>query len=93
MADVVFRENDLKRRDAALARRFEEEIASAATAVRDEEPLGCRILAWQRSGDLGTRSRVTIQFDRPGWVKLVSVPLRARPGQVRAVAAQALAHS
>jgi hypothetical protein len=89
MATVTITLNQLAGRDAALARRFENEIREAAAPGPDCH-LGCRILAWQRAWDLGSPDLVTVQFHLPGWVKVLAVSIGSTPGQVRSAVEQAL---
>jgi hypothetical protein len=93
MAHLDVISNELRGRDPDLARRFELEIEAAMQDLPRSrvETLVCRILAWQRRGDLGARDRVTLLFALPGWVKAISVPIQAAPGQVQEAAAMALA--
>jgi hypothetical protein len=89
MATVSITLNQLAGRDEALARRFEREIREAAAPGPDGE-IVCRILAWQRAWDLGSPDLVTVQFHRPGWVKVLAVSIGSSPGDVRKAAQQAL---
>lgn len=89
MATVTITLNQLSGRDKALARRFEHEIREAAACGPDWE-LGCRILAWQRAWDLGSPDLVTVQFNLPGWVKILAVNIGSVPGDVRRAVEQAL---
>jgi hypothetical protein len=89
MATVTITLNQLAGRDAALARRFENEIREAAAFGPDYD-LACRILAWQRAWDLGSPDLVTVQFHLPGWVKVVAVSIGAVPGEVRSAVERAL---
>ena len=81
MATVTITLNQLAGRDEALALRFESEIREAAAPGPDCE-IGCRILAWQRAWDLGSPDLVTVQFHRPGWVKVLAVSIGSLPGEV-----------
>jgi len=93
MADLDVIANELRGRDPDLARRFELEIQAALDALPRTRAgtLACRILAWQRRGDLGARDHVTLLFALPGWVKAISVPMRAHPCEVQQATAAALA--
>jgi hypothetical protein len=89
MATVTITLNQLTGRDEVLARRFESEIREAAASGPDCV-LGCRILAWQRAWDLGSPDLVTVQFNLPGWVKILAVNIASVPGDVRKAVEQAL---
>lgn len=81
---VEFLLNSFWNSDPFLARRLEREIEAAAHRVMPPaKRLSCRILPWGAS-------RVSIQFDLPGWVKVLSVAVEARPGEVEQATEEAL---
>ena len=92
MAEVDVTLNELVGRDADLARLFEAEIRTAAALVPASPTgrLGCRILAWGRHLDLGSRQAVTVLFSLPGWVKALSIPMAPLPGEIRDATGRAL---
>ena len=89
MPHVEFVLNQLGGRDPLLASRFEREIEDAAASLGPLR-LRCRILAWQRGLDVGSRDRVTILLHAAGWVKALGASVHAGPGEVRAAVLRAL---
>jgi hypothetical protein len=74
MAQVEILRNEVP--DAALARRFEREIAEAAAgAGGSDERLVCAVL------DEGLHAEIEVEL--PGWMERVQVAYPAREGDVR----------
>jgi hypothetical protein len=74
MARIEILRNEVP--DAALAQRFEREIAdAAASGGGSDERLTCAIL------DEGLHAEIEVEL--PGWVERVQVPYPVRPGDVR----------
>jgi hypothetical protein len=89
MGQVDFVLNQLSGRDPELAARFEREIDEAVSTLPTPR-LRCRILAWQRGLDVGSRDRVTVLLHASGWVKAFGVSVHAGPGEVRGAVIRAL---
>jgi hypothetical protein len=71
MAHIEIRRNEIA--DAALAERFERELAEATADVA--EPLACVIL------DEGLHAEIEVEL--PGWTEIIRIPYPARAGDVR----------
>ena len=69
MAEVAFLVNELRERDAALARRFEKQIQQAAEDVEPGERLHCFIFMDPASAPSGRGGLVRMRLGQLGWYR------------------------